>query len=199
MSEKNSSFLILGKHWTNSMKYMGTNTTWAIMSILRKKMIELDGLSDKELSTLSITSMVELMQFKIIFTNMLRGVQRAFENSECKPIITFLRTRDWFGVGEKVMCMIHQGVECDVATAVECHVVDVIDEDGEVVIFVSTNGKYDFLKRESCHFGYYFLDSCSILKPWEYEFLLRNVQFAKKWMQISKNPQLYEAEVFKSL
>lgn len=171
----------------NDIKYMGTNTAWATMSILRNKIIELDELASSKSNAMSIIDMMELLQFQIMFRNMLKNISGMFENLQCKPIITSLRTHDWFVVGENVVCMVKQENIPDVTTAVKCHVVDIVDAMGEISVFVSTNNKYDFLKRRGCYFGIYPVDSPNILKQWEYDFLIKDVQFAKVWMQVSKN------------
>jgi len=64
----------------NDIKYIGTNTVWATMSILRNKIVELDELISSKSNEMLIIDMMELLQSQIMFRNMLKNINSVFEN-----------------------------------------------------------------------------------------------------------------------
>jgi len=195
MDNNKNDVFSLSVNCLGNLKYMGSNTAWAIMSIIRRKIVELDELANDRANVMSIIELSRILQRQIILQNVMQKTRIAFDNSRCKPIISFMRTRDWFFVGENVICMINQRSVPDVATAVKCHIVDIVDTNDKVIIFVSTNDGCDFVQREGDCFGSYLVDSLCIMKRWEYNFLLRDVTFAKIWTSVSKS-QKYQSEIF---
>ncbi|XLQ20350.1 MAG: hypothetical protein ACKUBY_01035 [Candidatus Moraniibacteriota bacterium] len=192
MIGKNIATFLTATCCIDNMQYLGTNTILFFLDLYRHKSRDLDNFLIAKERLMTIREMLTALQNQVTMCKDIQRIKQVFESAHCKPIISFMRTEDWFLRGEDIICMVKQ--DDNTRVPVKCYVANIDSVDEKTIVFLQVKNGYDFLQRDNSYFGMYSAYSPSIMKQWEYNFLLKDKKFAKVWLSNSRS-QKYENEI----
>ncbi len=165
--------------------YFGSITILYIITAYRAKIQNLEIQMTQSAMNLSLSQMIKLMQEEIIAKKQLNVLNNFMKESLCKPPISNLRFNNWFFCGETIVCMSIQE-DNNFVTPILATVRSMrYFSDGTCNMIIVVNEQDDFLCKKGCKFGVYNSTSPFVIKQWEYNYLMRDFQFAKQWLRIS--------------
>ena len=179
----------------NRIAYLGTNTIQYVLNLYCMQFTSLSVGFQKDVN-FTISNITFFLQSQTILRSKIMQLRKMLLYEECKPPLAQCRNYDWFIKKEIVTCFVPDNDKLFIKARICDKNLTLCDGSRAVLV--------EYMECVNCNYfmngskGLYGVTDPYILKKWEHQYLMNNLEFAHLWIErcIQRKYSLQDAILF---